>query len=176
MTVNVEMKPEFATATSAEKEFAAHELAHHIKSYIGISTHIEVKAVGTIERSVGKAKRVIDRRPTGLRRTGKPRFEPSSSPMSQNFLSETEVADHERRYRRVGEVSLRPRMGAGGAGALRQQPAPQPGLHQLPRPDAALGDTYGARMPLQMLVDLASSCARSCARPTWSPATAPTSG
>jgi phenylacetate-CoA ligase len=63
MTVNVEMKPEFATATQAEKEFAAHELAHHIKSYIGISTHIEIKAVGTIERSVGKAKRVIDRRP-----------------------------------------------------------------------------------------------------------------
>jgi phenylacetate-CoA ligase len=63
VTVNVEMKPEFATATAAEKEYAAHELSHHIKSYIGISTHIEVKAVGTIERSVGKAKRVIDRRP-----------------------------------------------------------------------------------------------------------------
>jgi phenylacetate-CoA ligase len=63
VTVNVEMKPEFATATAAEKEFAAHELSHHIKSYIGISTHIEVKAVDTIERSVGKAKRVIDRRP-----------------------------------------------------------------------------------------------------------------
>jgi phenylacetate-CoA ligase len=63
MTVNVEMKPEFATATSAEKECTAHELAHHIKSYIGISTHIEVKALGTIERSIGKAKRVIDRRP-----------------------------------------------------------------------------------------------------------------
>jgi len=63
VTVNVEMKPEFATGTSAEKEFAAHELAHHIKSYIGISTHIEVKAAGTIERSIGKAKRVIDRRP-----------------------------------------------------------------------------------------------------------------
>ena len=63
VTVNVEMKPEFATGTSAEKEFAAHELAHHIKSYIGISTHIEIKAAGTIERSIGKAKRVIDRRP-----------------------------------------------------------------------------------------------------------------
>jgi phenylacetate-CoA ligase len=63
VTVNVEMKPEFATATGAEKEYAASELAHHIKSYIGISTHIEVKAVGSIERSIGKAKRVIDRRP-----------------------------------------------------------------------------------------------------------------
>ncbi|HEX8986695.1 MAG TPA: phenylacetate--CoA ligase PaaK [Rhodocyclaceae bacterium] len=63
MTVNVEMKPEFATATGAEKEYAAHELAHHIKSYIGVSAQIRVVEVGGIERSVGKAKRVIDRRP-----------------------------------------------------------------------------------------------------------------
>ena len=63
VTVNVEMKPEFATATAAEKEFAAHELTHHIKSYIGISTQIRVVEVGGIERSVGKAKRVIDKRP-----------------------------------------------------------------------------------------------------------------
>jgi phenylacetate-CoA ligase len=63
MTVNVEIKPEFATATAAEKEFVAHDLQHHIKSYVGISTRIEIKAVGTVERSVGKAKRVIDTRP-----------------------------------------------------------------------------------------------------------------
>ncbi|MDR2000519.1 MAG: phenylacetate--CoA ligase [Zoogloeaceae bacterium] len=62
MTVNVEMKPEFATATSVEREYVSHELAHHIKSYVGISTHIEVKAVGSIERSTGKAKRVLDLR------------------------------------------------------------------------------------------------------------------
>ena len=63
VAVNVEMKPEFETATAAEKEYAAHELAHHIKSYIGISTQIRIVEVGGIERSVGKAKRVIDRRP-----------------------------------------------------------------------------------------------------------------
>jgi len=63
MTVNVEIKPGFATATAAEKEYAAHELQHHIKSYVGISTHVEIKAVGAIERSIGKAKRVIDTRP-----------------------------------------------------------------------------------------------------------------
>ena len=63
VTLNVEMQPEHATATGAEKGFAASELAHHIKSYIGISTHVEIKAVGTIERSVGKARRVVDRRP-----------------------------------------------------------------------------------------------------------------
>jgi phenylacetate-CoA ligase len=63
VTVNVEMKPEFATGTAAEKEYAAHELSHHIKSYIGISTQIRVVEANGIERSVGKAKRVIDRRP-----------------------------------------------------------------------------------------------------------------
>jgi phenylacetate-CoA ligase len=35
-------------------------LAHNIKSYIGISAEVRV---GTIERSIGKAKRVIDKRP-----------------------------------------------------------------------------------------------------------------
>ncbi|MDP2793514.1 MAG: phenylacetate--CoA ligase PaaK [Sulfurisoma sp.] len=63
MTVNVEIKPEFATATAAEKEYVAHELQHHIKSYIGISTRVDIKAVGDIERSLGKARRVIDKRP-----------------------------------------------------------------------------------------------------------------
>ncbi|MDK9724825.1 MAG: phenylacetate--CoA ligase [Sterolibacteriaceae bacterium MAG5] len=63
MTVNVEIKPEFATATAAEKEYSAHELQHHIKSYVGVSTQIRIVEVGGIERSVGKAKRVIDRRP-----------------------------------------------------------------------------------------------------------------
>jgi len=35
-------------------------LAHDIKAYIGISAEVRI---GTIERSIGKAKRVIDRRP-----------------------------------------------------------------------------------------------------------------
>ncbi len=63
LTVNVEIKPEFATLTAPEKEFIAHDLQHHIKSYVGISTRVEIKAVGAIERSIGKAKRVIDLRP-----------------------------------------------------------------------------------------------------------------
>ncbi|AEV25836.1 phenylacetate-CoA ligase [Azospira oryzae PS] len=63
ITVNVEMKPEFGIATAAEKEYVAHELQHHIKSYIGISTQVRIVEVGGIERSVGKAKRVIDKRP-----------------------------------------------------------------------------------------------------------------
>ena len=61
--VNVEIKPEFEFASGPEKEFVAHDLQHHIKSYIGVSAKIEVVEVGGIERSIGKAKRVIDKRP-----------------------------------------------------------------------------------------------------------------
>ena len=62
MKVNVELKPEFELASNAEKEFVAHDLQHHIKSYIGISARIDIVQIGGIERSLGKAKRVIDKR------------------------------------------------------------------------------------------------------------------
>jgi phenylacetate-CoA ligase len=39
------------------------ELQHHIKSLIGVSCRVEVLGPGGIERSTGKARRVIDRRP-----------------------------------------------------------------------------------------------------------------
>jgi len=39
---------------------AAAELEHDIKAYVGISSEVRV---GTVERSIGKAKRVIDKRP-----------------------------------------------------------------------------------------------------------------
>lgn len=41
---------------------ALSELQKQIKSYIGITTHITLSAVGTLERSLGKAKHVIDKR------------------------------------------------------------------------------------------------------------------
>ena len=63
MTVNVELKPECQFASGPEKEFVARDLQHHIKSYIGISARINIVEVGGIERSIGKAKRVIDKRP-----------------------------------------------------------------------------------------------------------------
>jgi phenylacetate-CoA ligase len=61
MDVLVEMKPE--VNSEADKEAAARDLQHHIKALIGISTRVDVRPVGTIERSTGKAKRVIDKRP-----------------------------------------------------------------------------------------------------------------
>ena len=63
VAVNVELKPEYRFASAAEKEFVVHDLQHHIKSYVGISTHVRFVEIGGIERSVGKARRVIDKRP-----------------------------------------------------------------------------------------------------------------
>jgi phenylacetate-CoA ligase len=40
-------------------------VAHHIKSTIGISARIRAVAPETLERSLGKARRVIDKRPKG---------------------------------------------------------------------------------------------------------------
>ncbi|HEY7760063.1 MAG TPA: phenylacetate--CoA ligase PaaK [Burkholderiales bacterium] len=61
LTVRVELKPEMRYA---DRDTVAHELRHHIKSYIGVSTRIEVVDPFAIERvTVGKAKRLIDRRP-----------------------------------------------------------------------------------------------------------------
>jgi phenylacetate-CoA ligase len=42
---------------------AGQKLQHSIKSYIGVSTDVKIVPAGTIERSIGKAKRVIDKRP-----------------------------------------------------------------------------------------------------------------
>jgi phenylacetate-CoA ligase len=59
MTVHVEPAgPE----SVAGCEVAARELVHQVKAYIGISIHVHVGAPGFIERSIGKAKRVIDKR------------------------------------------------------------------------------------------------------------------
>ena len=63
MSVKVELKQEFASASTSEKQESVKELQHHIKSYIGITTRIDIVEMGGIERSVGKAKRVIDKRP-----------------------------------------------------------------------------------------------------------------
>ncbi len=59
LAVHVEARPE-AWGGAMEQEGA--ELAGHIKSLIGVSATVTVVAPGSIERSLGKAKRVIDQR------------------------------------------------------------------------------------------------------------------
>jgi phenylacetate-CoA ligase len=61
LTVHVEWPP----AGRAEPEArvaAARELAHHVKSSVGISVEVRIGEPGGLERSVGKARRVLDRR------------------------------------------------------------------------------------------------------------------
>ena len=60
--VLVEMKPEFSAAGDEARARAAGELQHHIKSLVGISTHVRILAPGAVERSAGKARRVVDKR------------------------------------------------------------------------------------------------------------------
>lgn len=63
LAVLVELKPEFAAAGAVERERASHALAHSIKSFVGVNAEVRVMPEGAIERSIGKAKRVIDKRP-----------------------------------------------------------------------------------------------------------------
>ncbi|AOI91106.1 phenylacetate--CoA ligase [Burkholderia pseudomultivorans] len=61
LTLNVEPCPETAPDT-ATIQAAGQALAHDIKSLIGVTAVINVLPVNGIERSVGKARRVIDKR------------------------------------------------------------------------------------------------------------------
>ncbi|MFW5824588.1 MAG: phenylacetate--CoA ligase PaaK [Marinobacter sp.] len=62
MDIRCELKPEHASADAAERQQYGKTLAHNIKSFIGISTRIEITEPGRLARSEGKAKRVFDRR------------------------------------------------------------------------------------------------------------------
>ncbi len=64
LDVLVEMRPELSGKLGAEDvDGLAQRAQHLIKSYIGLSATVRVLEPGTIERSQGKAKRVVDRRP-----------------------------------------------------------------------------------------------------------------
>ncbi len=41
----------------------AADLEHHVKSRIGVTSAVVVVAPGEVERSLGKAKRIVDLRP-----------------------------------------------------------------------------------------------------------------
>ncbi|MBB1094141.1 phenylacetate--CoA ligase [Rhodopseudomonas palustris] len=64
LDVFVELQPDLSDQTEREqREAIGRDVAHHIKSMIGVSATVHVVATDTIERTiVGKAKRVIDKR------------------------------------------------------------------------------------------------------------------
>ena len=62
MTILVERAP---AAGSADGSAAGARLAHRVKSLIGVTAEVRVLQSGGIERSVGKARRVVDKRRLG---------------------------------------------------------------------------------------------------------------
>jgi phenylacetate-CoA ligase len=60
LTVVVERSP---AAGPVDGDVAGKKLAHNIKSMVGVTAAVRVVAPGGIERSLGKARRVIDKRP-----------------------------------------------------------------------------------------------------------------
>jgi phenylacetate-CoA ligase len=60
MTVVVEARP--GAAQEAAREAEAHALAHQVKSVVGVTVAVRVVDPGAVERSQGKAKRVVDLR------------------------------------------------------------------------------------------------------------------
>ena len=63
LTVVVEAKP--GAADDETRRAAGRDLADRIRSLIGISSKVTVGEPGSIERSAGKAKRIVDLRPKG---------------------------------------------------------------------------------------------------------------
>lgn len=61
MVVHVECTEDMTDADARAE--SAKELAHHIKSVVGVLTKIEVRDPNSVARSEGKAKRVVDNRP-----------------------------------------------------------------------------------------------------------------
>lgn len=61
LRVNVECAQGSEDASARER--CQRELSHGVKAYIGVTTTVVVHPPGAVERSVGKAKRVVDRRP-----------------------------------------------------------------------------------------------------------------
>jgi phenylacetate-CoA ligase len=62
LSLSVELRPAFADIDDSGQQTIAKELRHHIKSYVGVSVAVRIVESGQLERSIGKAKRVIDKR------------------------------------------------------------------------------------------------------------------
>ncbi len=63
LAVMVEMRAHLVAAGAPAQALAAKALQHNIKAYVGVSAEVRLLKPGEVERSVGKAKRVLDKRP-----------------------------------------------------------------------------------------------------------------
>ncbi|MGN6572068.1 MAG: phenylacetate--CoA ligase, partial [Pseudolabrys sp.] len=60
--LHVEARPEAADQASRAAQAAL--LKAHIRNVVGIGVEVDVADPGGIERSMGKARRIVDKRPT----------------------------------------------------------------------------------------------------------------
>ncbi|MCC2659062.1 MAG: paaF [Panacagrimonas sp.] len=63
MSVAVELQPQVAGLAGEQREAVARQLQHLVKTYVGISVKVDIGAPNALERSQGKARHVIDKRP-----------------------------------------------------------------------------------------------------------------
>jgi phenylacetate-CoA ligase len=63
LTVHVEMGSDLAYGAQEARHASARKLEHAIKAYIGVTATVRLALPGGVERSVGKAKRIMDKRP-----------------------------------------------------------------------------------------------------------------
>jgi len=64
LEVLTEVRAEFSMTSQAERADLANALQHAVKTYIGVTTRVQVADAGRVERTLtGKARRVIDKRP-----------------------------------------------------------------------------------------------------------------
>ncbi|MGD8384335.1 MAG: phenylacetate--CoA ligase [Lysobacterales bacterium] len=62
LRVLVELKPYMSDCSAEDRSVIAAKLVHNIKSFIGVSSSVELRSEGEIERSQGKAVRIVDKR------------------------------------------------------------------------------------------------------------------
>ena len=62
LTVHLEMGPQLASGGDDARRTAAQKLEQAIKAYVGLSASARLATPMAIERSMGKAKRIVDRR------------------------------------------------------------------------------------------------------------------
>jgi phenylacetate-CoA ligase len=63
LSVHVEMGSDLAFGAQEARHESARRLEHAIKAYIGVTATVRLALPGGVERSAGKAKRIMDKRP-----------------------------------------------------------------------------------------------------------------
>jgi phenylacetate-CoA ligase len=63
LDVVVEARPGMTLQDDHARQACAGRLAHAVKAYVGVTVRVRIAEAGEVERSVGKARRIIDMRP-----------------------------------------------------------------------------------------------------------------